>query len=262
MTEYPELVLEFIKYLDYKMKFDKTGILDMSDEEFIVSTTLLPLSNIIINYPNQYRKPTKYPPSNYIDTIINPTSRNVSNSYAPIVQLPGNVEQAENYLDRVFAIQRHLNKFSISPFVYVVSELTDNIYQHARCSRAVVMGQRFDKKGYVDLSIYDNGITIPKIFEEKKPGLNGACEAIHAALGGVSTTHQDRGFGLSTSLNLLVQGLNSKFFIASGAGAIYCDRSGRIPYTLPDRFGLEGTLITIRLPNNAPDVDMYAYLNV
>lgn len=262
MTEYPELVSEFIKYMDYKMKFDETGVLDMSDEEFIVSTTLLPLSNIIINHPNQYRKPTKYPPSNYIDTVINPASSNASSSYAPIVKLPENVEQAEGYLDKVFAMQTYLNKFNTSSFVYVVSELIDNIYQHARCSRAVVMGQRFATKKYMDLSIYDNGITIPKIFEEKNLGLNGACEAIHAALGGISTEHQDRGFGLSTSLNLLVQGLNSKFFIASGAGAIYCDRSGRTPYTLPVRCGLEGTLITIRLPNDTPDVDIYEYVNV
>ena len=141
----------------------------------------------------------------------------------------------------------------------VVSELVDNIYQHSQFTRALIMGQRYDRKDFIDLSFYDNGITIPQTFKEK--GFNHeASYAIREALNGVSTKDEDRGFGLRTSLNLFTKGLNAKFFIVSGNGAVHIDSDADNLYRLTDTGGLSGTLITVRIPKGTPTINIYDYV--
>lgn len=258
---YPDLVAEYIDFINYKTNFEKDGKLDLSDAQFIFSTTLLPLSEIIINNKEKYIAPKIYKVSNYVNTIIGSTSSNLSNTYLPIVALPKNCEEAEAYLKKIFEMQKNSNDFGgVSAFKYVVGELVDNIYQHSRFTRALIMGQRYDNLGYIDLSFYDNGITIPQTFKEK--GFNHeASFAIREALNGVSTKDNDRGFGLRTSLNLFKNGLNAQFFIVSGNGAVYCDsKVGDLLYRLTEAGGLRGTLITVRIPKNTPKVNIYDYV--
>ena len=260
MSSYPDLVSDYVSYLRYRRNFDQTNNLDLSNIEFIYPTTLLPLSEIILNYRERYTPPKLYPPRNYIATIINPISSNMSHSYAPIVNLPENCEEADATLQRIFAMQKQPHYFGgESAFKYVVSELVDNIYQHSGFSRAVIMGQRYDSKGFIDLSFFDNGITIPQSF--RNGGLDyDASSAIRQALNGKSTKDDDRGFGLRTSLDLLTLGLNCKFFIASEKGAIYCEKDKHIQYRVLNADKLSGTLISARIPINTPIVDIYDFV--
>ena len=50
-------------------------------------------------------------------------------------------------------------------------------------------------------------------------------------------------------------------FIVSGLGAVYVGKSRQKVYKLQDRHKLEGTLISIRIPIPAPNVNIYDYLN-
>jgi hypothetical protein len=258
---YPDLVTEYIEFVNYKVKFEKEGKLDLSGVQFIFPTTLLPLSEIIINNKPKYIPPKIYKVANYIATITDSTSSNLSKTYMPIVALPKNCEEVDTHLKKIFEMQRNPHDFGgVSAFKYVVSELVDNIYQHSRFTRALIMGQRYDNLGFIDLSFYDNGITIPQTFKEK--GFNHeASFAIREALNGVSTKDNDRGFGLRTSLNLFKKGLNAQFFIVSGNGAVYCDSNvGDLLYRLTEDGGLKGTLITVRIPKNTPEVNIYDYV--
>lgn len=257
---YPALVSEYVEYVGYKLNFEKTDRLDLSDVTFIFPTTLLPLSELIINNGEKYTPPTDYPVSNYISTIIKSTSSNLQKTYTPIVTLPNNIDDVDTNLKKIFEIQRNPSDFGgVSAFKYVVSELVDNIYQHSRFTRALIMGQRYDTKGFIDLSFYDNGITIPQTFKEK--GYNyEASSAIREALNGVSTKDENRGFGLRTSLNLFTKGLKAEFFIVSGNGAVHCDSKGDNLYRLTEDAGLHGTLISVRIPKDTPEVNIYDYV--
>jgi len=258
--DYPALLTEYIKFVNYRINFEKEGKLDLTDVVFIFPTTLLPLSEFIINNQDKYIPPDDYPTANYISTIITATSSNPQKTYTPIVSLPNSYNDAEIYLKKLFDIQRSPNDFGgISAFKYVVSELVDNIYQHSRFTRALIVGQRFDYKGFVDLVFYDNGITVPQTFKEK--GLNyEASFAIREALNGVSTKDDNRGFGLRTCLNLFKKGLKAEFFIVSGNGAVHCDKKGDNLYRLVDTARLNGTLISVRIPKDAPEVNIYDYV--
>jgi hypothetical protein len=261
MSAYPELVSEYIQYVNYKGDFERTGKIDLDDLQFVYPTTLLPLSEIILKNRDKYIPPKSYPVENYINTILDSTSSNFRHTYTPIVSLPENCEEIEEPLKTIFKMQRNLHDFGgVSAFKYVVSELVDNIYQHSRFTRALIMGQRYDNLGFIDLSFYDNGITIPQTFKEK--GFNHeASFAIREALNGVSTKDNDRGFGLRTSLNLFKKGLNAEFFIVSGNGAVYCDgKVGDLLYRLTEDAGLKGTLITVRIPKTTPEVNIYDYV--
>ena len=260
MSEYPDLVEQYIEYVNYKSEFEKTGKIDLSSMEFVYATTLLPLSGIILKNKQTYIPPESYEVKNYINTVIDPTSSNIEHTYTPIVTLPENSEDADEPLKKIFEMQRNPQDFGgISAFKYVVSELVDNIYQHSRFSRALIMGQRYDNLGFIDLIFYDNGITIPQTFKEK--GLNHeASDAIREALNGVSTKDNNRGFGLRTCLKLFTQGLNSKFFIVSGNGAVHTNKTENNLYRLTEVAGLNGTLISVRIPKNTPEVDIYDYV--
>lgn len=141
-----------------------------------------------------------------------------------------------------------------------MSELIDNIYQHSYFTRALIMGQRYDHKGFIVLTFYDDGsITIPQTFKEN--GFNHeASYAIREALNGVSTKNNDRGFGLRTSLNLFTKGLNSDFFVVSGNGAVHSAKTGDNLYRLTESRGLNGTLISVRIPKDMPKIDIYDYV--
>ena len=260
MSSYPDLVSEYVRYAYYRTMFKQTSKLDLSSVDFIYPTTLLPLSEIILKNRDKYIRPKLYSVANYVDTIINSTSSNKRHSYVSIVELPQNCEEAEETLKKIFTMQTDPNSFGgESAFKYVVSELVDNIYQHSSFSRALIMGQRYDSKGFIDISFYDNGITIPQSF--KNSGFNyEASLAIREALNGTSTKDDDRGFGLRTSLKLFTKGLNSEFLIVSGNGAVYCDSGGDYLYKLTNLAKLDGTLISARIPTNAPAINIYDYV--
>ena len=260
MSLYPDLVSEYVDYARHRIMFKQTGKLDLSSVNFIYSTTLLPLSEIILKNKDKYIRPKLYSVANYIDTIINSTSSNERRSYASIVKLPQNCEKVEESLKKIFAMQTDPNSFGgESAFKYVVSELVDNIYQHSSFSRALIMGQRYDVKGFIDISFYDNGITIPQSFKDN--GFNyEASLAIGQALNGKSTKDDDRGYGLRTTLKLFTKGLNSEFLIVSGNGAVYCDSDGDCLYKLADLAKLDGTLISARIPTNTSVINIYDYV--
>ncbi len=260
MSSYPSLVTEYVEFVNYKSEFENSGKIDLSDTSFVFPTTFLPLSEIIVKNRENYIPPKSTNVANYITTMIDLPPSNLQHTYTPIVTLPESCEEVEGYLKEIFAMQKNTSDFGgISAFKYVVSELIDNIYEHSNFTKALIMGQRYDSKGFIDLSFYDNGITIPQSFKEKKLP-DEASNAIREALNGMSTKDNDRGFGLRTSLNLFIKGLNSKFFIVSGNGAVHVDRNGDELYRLTESAGLNGTLISVRIPKNTPKINIYDYV--
>lgn len=253
---------QYVDYCQCANNVQNNNEIDLSDFDFFFPTTLLPIGNLIIENPSA----TLIPPNDelvdrYIETMTHPSSDEGTGTYVPIVRLSDNRENSTEDLERVYQLQRRDSTLfgNESAFNYVVGELVDNIYEHSQFSRALIMGQKYQTKGFVDLCFYDNGITIPKTFETSgmrfKPH-----EAIASAINGASSVRQDRGFGLRTSARLCVQGLKGIIQIISGSGAVYYSNNETYHYSFSDPYRLNGTLITLRIPYPTEPIDIYPYL--
>lgn len=105
-----------------------------------------------------------------------------------------------------------------TPLTYLIDELTNNINDHSFAEYGSIFAQFYPSKKYLDVCICDLGIGILKSYLNNGEYLNSHAEAIKLAISGVSTKDRPeaRGFGISTSLEMLVNGLNGRFFLWSG----------------------------------------------
>ena len=268
MAQYPDLVQNYAEYARINASYLETGSVDLADVRFIYPTTLLPLSGLITSSPSCYVEPTQSAPRGYISTILCPSPRGQGKSHVSLAELPHDKEESSAVLSDIFSMCKSMGKQdgSRSALVYAVSELVDNIYEHSQFTRALVIGQRYDYKGFADISFYDDGMTIPGSLKAKVDG--SPTKRVCAALGGESAKDVSRGFGLRTTFDLFTSGLDSDFFVASGAGAAYGGKEasayggkeGVLAYKLPGPAKIDGTLITVRVPLEPPAVNIYDYI--
>ncbi len=268
MAQYPDLVQNYAEYARINASYLETGKVDLADVRFIYPTTLLPLSGLIADNPSCYVGPIRSAPRGYISTILRPSSRGPGKSYVSLAELPHDKEGSSAVLSDIFSMCGDMGSQpgDISALEYAVYELVDNIYEHSKFTRALVLGQRYGYKGFADLSFYDDGVTIPGSLKGKAEG--SPTDLVCDALGGKSAKDESRGFGLRTTFELFTNGLGSDFFVASGAGAAYGGKEasayggkdGVLAYELPGAARIDGTLITVRIPLVLPAVDIYDYV--
>lgn len=143
---------------------------------------------------------------------------------------------------------------------YLISELLDNIYEHSKSSNGYVFSQYLEREGYIDLCIADTGITIfgsfknANLFQEEIDGKE--VDALKLANEGYSTKNrpnaENRGFGISTSKDMLVTGMKGSFFMLSG-GAFHRHEKGNSDYIdIKNIFNWKGTIIFMRIPTKLP----------
>jgi anti-sigma regulatory factor (Ser/Thr protein kinase) len=155
-----------------------------------------------------------------------------------------------------------------TPISYFLGELIDNIYEHSESPNGYLFSQFLEHEGCIDLCIADTGITIFRSYE--KAGLFQAeigqdeSEALRMANEGRSTKNrpgaESRGYGISTSKRMLVEGLGGSFFMISG-GAFHRYEKNSLNYyaEVKDFFHWNGTLILLRIPIITPD--NFNYIN-
>ena len=148
-----------------------------------------------------------------------------------------------------------------SSLSYLISELLDNIYEHSQSPCGYLFSQYSAKEGVINLCIADTGISIAGSFE--KAGLyqeeidGNEAEALKLANEGYSTKNrpeaENRGYGISTSKSMLVNGMKGAFFMLSG-GAFHRYENGANYYIdLKNLFRWNGTIILMRIPIVLPD---------
>lgn len=260
----PPLLSNYVEFCNYRKKFNSTGVFDFRYTSFFYSTTLLPLFNLMIeNHSARILAPSEFKVRNYVSTILRRKLETThGKSYIPLVKLPSQASECDPILRRIYQLQKIDRNYCGGEEIvkYVVGELVDNIYQHSCFSYALVMAQKYAGMGFVDLSFFDNGVTIPKNFAdhgwEFKPH-----EAIIEAIKGLSTKSDERGYGLYTSTKIFVEGLKGQILIVSGSGALYLDKEFKLGYNLKDVHRLDGTLVTLRARYPSPEIkDFYQYV--
>jgi hypothetical protein len=225
---------------------------------------MLPLCNLIRTNTGSMAVISPYENvTNYISVLMG-TNYGVS-TYIPITYLPKEQKEAVRVINQ---LQKWHNNGvyygGINAFNFLIGELIDNIYQHSEFTNASIMAQRYEKKGFSEISIFDDGVSIPTCFE--RHGLYSSHDsiAIQKAVNGLSTKDQTRGYGLTSSINLYVNGVGGSLLLISRNGAIYIKGDGHNDgnlYNLSGKYGLKGTLITFRIPYPVQEVNIYDYIS-
>ena len=144
---------------------------------------------------------------------------------------------------------------------YLLGELTDNIDQHSKYTVGSIMVQFYKGKGFIDIGVLDNGLTIPGVYEKNKIEFSDDENALSKALRGISTKEGEvgRGKGLETSKKLIIEGLDGDLYIISRKG-IYVNKNKEKPTTKKTDHPSKGTLVYTRFKLPKKDLNIYDYV--
>ena len=124
---------------------------------------------------------------------------------------------------------------------------------------------------YLTICIADNGIGIHGAYMRsgKSPLIrsigNDHAESLRYATKGFSSKNlpdnESRGYGISTNLDMVVNGLGGDFFLLSGKAFYWSDEDGEQYVNLPDEMNWDGTIILVRIPlKQKCGFDVYRYI--
>ena len=171
------LGFEYLQFCELKNRALIYGDLDLSLISFFYPTLLLPLAIFYQENPGI----NVIPPAN-------PDSRGY---YEFIIDRLSEIEDGD-------CIDSH------DGFAYLAGEFVDNVYDHSEFSSAYIMAQKYPTKKHLDISIIDNGISIPKNIEDAGHRYSDSHVLWQVAINGLSTKKEEgRGFGISGSIKLL-----------------------------------------------------------
>lgn len=194
-------------------------------------------------------------------------------TYIPLIRFPGGDsklytaarDQLLDLLSNLLRAQIKLNQKESSPIVYLLSELTTNISEHSESIYGFVFGQFYKTpNNYLDICICDHGKGIYESYRNNikfKP--TNEIQALDFALTGKSTKNrsESRGYGISTSRNILSSGLHGRFLLWSGDSA-YVETPEHVGIvSFPQGSYYQGTYIALRIPTVIPgNFDLIKFL--
>jgi hypothetical protein len=258
------VLLSYLIFCEIRQRYRRSGKLEL-EADFVFPTTLLPLGVLVA----QCKKPvhaSNPAVQGYVDWILHADDPLRGDTYVPVVRLPKDPGAYRKVLDHLEDLSKTTQLFASNrdAYHYLLSELVDNIYEHAQASRAYVMAQCYPKKGLIETSFMDDGMTIPRSLQlgtgTSYPS-GRAPRAILDALEGKSAKGGgERGFGLRSSVRI-VNALGGEVLIVSGRGAVVArERTGLSVYLLPPRYELNGTLVSVRVPNSDKRINLYEHV--
>lgn len=215
---------------------------------------------------NSYLKTVFFPETFSAEDQQNTTHRFAKygvKTYIPIISFKTGFSNSstlirENILSSISGLLKNQLKFSETerqPLSYFLDELTNNINDHSEATEGFVFAQFYPGSNYLDLCICDAGKGIYQSFLDN-PRFNpvNEIEAIQLALAGNSTKNRPeaRGFGISTTRNMLVNGLKGKLFLWSGNTTFYQAVNEEVIVSMAENNYFHGTFIALRFPTIIP----------
>ncbi len=190
-------------------------------------------------------------------------------AYIPICSFRADDDKAQQTLQKLIQKQGKADGIA-TPLSYIFGELICNIAQHAEVNCAFFYSEYTDRDDSLNICIADNGIGIFGSYVKANKYLSEVgdndADALKIANEGYSTKNlpaaENRGFGISTSRNMLVKGLHGAFYMMSGS-ALQISEFGKPDkfIELPSNVEWQGTLIFLKIPCRArPDFVYTDYL--
>lgn len=170
------------------------------------------------------------------------------------------------------AIIRQLgSKVSIKEIIsLLLAELIDNITEHSKSKEGFLFCQNMPSQNTLFIMICDNGRSIYSSYASDIryfDSLNDLeSSGLLLALNGKSTKDrpesENRGYGISKSRKLVVDGLGGDFFILSGNCFVRHDSNGEKVVDLPKDIRWNGTAILLSIPTTIPETfNIYNYIS-
>lgn len=261
MSASRDLYNSYIKFCQFRSDALETKKLDLSAVKWFYPTSLLPLGVFIKQNQDINVVPPKDPSVlNYYNIITKGEEPDKNKSYIPIIKMPMARSEYGAKLNK-------LNIFAddcggVMPLQFFLDELVDNIYQHSSFSTAYVMAQKYQYPGSLEFCITDNGISIPKSYENNRTQIDNDKDALDMALEGISTKKNEklRGHGLRSSIRLLTEGMHGECLIVSRGGALCASPDRKTSSSIDEKHVYNGTLICINEPLQTKKVDLYAHI--
>lgn len=187
----------------------------------------------------------------------------------PVISFPALGESTDvrnaitSAIEDFVVVEAALDNNIATAFRYVADEIIDNITEHADTSKGFFIAS-WDKEA-VTVCIADGGKTIYGSYLDKQ--FDSICndqEALHAAVLGVSTKNrpgaENRGFGISTSVDMIIRGLDSTMIILSGKGLLIRNNDRNDFTELPEPVYMPGTLVCFTMPVHKTGFTIYDYI--
>ncbi len=245
----------FLYFCFYKIDTMIGNVIDIFEDYFL--------------YVNQKSISSELATSNAIIEIYNNINYNTPLKSATAFGLKA-MEDINKVIDKVksdMTIQS--NKFAdiLQPFSYLVSEITDNMQQHSNALIGYIFANFNTDKEQLEIVLADGGLSIYGSYVKANKFLteiqNSDICAVEIAKEGYSTKDrpeaENRGYGLSTNIKMITEGLKGDFAIMSG-NALFVSSINKL-IELPPQFDWKGTLVLATIPTNIPSkFSFYNYI--
>lgn len=194
-------------------------------------------------------------------------------SYIPIMRFPllgersrANVTSVGSAVANLLRSRLDLNGRIFTGVNYLISEILDNVIEHSFSHGGGIVCQDYARKGYMDICVFDNGVTIPgsyrraKLLDDRSTDAQALQTTINRRLSTKNTAGSvNRGFGISSSRQMLVHGLQGEFLIFSGSALYVSTPREEKVFPLPNHLGLHGTIVGLRIPRFVDDFNPSDY---
>lgn len=184
-------------------------------------------------------------------------------TYIPVISFPALANRSKvkdailSSIENLLCRQLNIEKNVLYGLKYILDEMVDNITEHSESERGYIFAQSYPAKGYVDLCIADEGITLTGSFKKAGIEVSSDVEAMQAANKGVSSKNlpdaENRGYGIYTTKNMLITGLNGQYMMMSGSALYLKDKQFDNIIELPGGLKWNGTVIALRIPYQNKD---------
>lgn len=156
------------------------------------------------------------------------------------------------------------------PLTYLLDELICNIQQHAQTDNGYAYLMYSKETNTIEILIADFGITIYGSYVSAQKHLDklgdSDADALNLAQNGYSVKNlpdtENRGYGISSNIKMVVDGLRGEFAALSGNALLLQMVNRREILALPSEIDFKGTMIMVRIPAQVPDsFNLYDYMS-
>ena len=194
----------------------------------------------------------KYASKTYIPIIDFAAGRNSDAKEASIV---------ENIIIQQLSIRSNV----ANGLKYMIDEILDNITEHSESDRGYIFAQAYPTKGFLDVCIADRGVSLLGSYEKLPDNeISSDIEAIKAANRGLSSKNlpdaENRGFGIRTSKQMLIQGLGGQYLMISGSSLYIKTLNLDSFYSMPHGLRWNGTIVALRIPYHSASFNYINYI--
>ncbi len=193
-----------------------------------------------------------------------------SKTFVPIIDFAAErdsdaKEAVSTLVENMIISQLNIQKNVANGFKYMVDETLDNITEHSESDRGYLFAQAYPNKGFLDVCIADRGVTLLGSYQKLADNeIATDMEAIKAANRGISSKNlpdaENRGYGIRTSKEMLVDGLGGQYMMISGGG-LYFKRPGYDSFfRMPEGLRWNGTIVAMRIPYQSKQFNYIDYV--